>query len=301
MGPLIPSSPTADGPGRIIWLASYPKSGNTWMRMVLGQLLEQRMPGTDINNLALKDGVSDSRLEFDDIVGVNAGDLSHDQVDNLRPRVFEHLSREAKRTLFVKVHDAYQLTSRGDPLFPRAATRGVVHIVRNPLDVAVSLAHYLNTSADKAVAILCDAAFAWYQQTDTQCEKLRLQISDWSGHAEGWLSAPLPRLTLSYEDMLAAPDATFARVARFCGIEVQEADLQQALEACRFTRLQALESQQRFAETPRGARRFFRSGKSGDWRQSLSQAQARRIVESQGAMMARLGYGELVREVLDLP
>lgn len=278
------------GPGRIIWLASYPKSGNTWMRMVIGQLLGEGPQRNDINALAKKDGIASGRESFDDMAGVDAADLPHDIVDNLRPGVYERLSLETERTLFIKTHDAYLPTPAGEPLFPLAATQGVIHIVRNPLDVAVSLAHHSGMALEKAVVALCNPSGTLCAETDRLNDQLRQRLLDWQGHTASWLNSPLPRLTVRYEDMLAQPQEVFGRIATFCDLHVAGEKLQTAIEACRFERLRELETQSRFRETPRKTSHFFREGRSGGWQSALLPEQVTRILSSQGRLMAQLGY-----------
>lgn len=284
------------GTGRIVWLVSYPKSGNTWLRIVLGHLLGTATPDGQINELAIQDGIASERSDFDNIVGVNAADLPDDQVECLRPRVYEWLSREAQDRLFIKVHDAYTPTPRGEPMFPLQATFGVVHIVRNPLDVAVSWAHHFGVSQDRAVQELCDERRTLGAHGSRLNEQLPQRLLDWSGHAASWLAAPLSRITVRYEDMLASPHAIFGNVARFCGIEATADAIDQAVQASRFDRLSSLESAGRFHETLLKTNRFFRKGRAGDWKDALSPDQVAAIVARHEAMMLRLGYGAEVAE-----
>lgn len=289
------------GPGRIVWLASYPKSGNTWMRVVLGHLMGRTEANDNINDVLIRDGISSDRDDFDDFVGVYAADLPYDTVETLRPRVYECLSREARDKLFLKAHDAYALTPGGEPLFPIQATYGVVHIVRNPLDVAVSWAHHFDVEQARAVRSICDPDNALCGRPNRLHDQLRQRLLDWSGHAASWLAAPLPRLTLRYEDMLAQPHATFLAAARFCGIAASPEAIDQAVEASRFDRLSDLEARGRFRESLPGTSRFFRQGRAGGWREGLTQEQAAIIVARHRDMMLRLGYATEVAQVESQP
>ena len=281
----------ADGPGRIVWLASYPKSGNTWMRIVLGNLLGVASPDGDINEQASEDGIASCRLDFDDIVGVNAAELGADQVDRLRPRVYEQLSDETDRLLFLKIHDAYTNTPAGEPMIPLRATRGVVHIVRNPLDVVISLAHHHGADLPATLNFFSDDEASIGASDHRWSEQLRQRLLDWSSHTASWLNAPLPRLTVRYEDMLGQPYEVFAAVARFCGLDSESARLNKAVDAGRFERLRELESQGRFKETPRHGKKFFREGKAGGWQDVLTPEQVALVVSRHGATMRLLGYG----------
>ena len=133
--------------GMIFWLASYPKSGNTWMRILLTNYLRRTEQPADINSL--DDGpIASARQAFDDHVGVEASDLTQDEIERYRPLVYEQMSEQATEQLFLKVHDAFTYTRYGYPLISKAATAGVIYLLRNPLDVAVSFAHHSATTVE---------------------------------------------------------------------------------------------------------------------------------------------------------
>ena len=71
------------GPDKIVWLASYPKSGNTWMRAFLTALLNPEKSGLDINNM-VPSTIASSRQLFDEMSGVSASDLLPDEIDRLK-------------------------------------------------------------------------------------------------------------------------------------------------------------------------------------------------------------------------
>jgi hypothetical protein len=109
--------------GNIYWLASYPKSGNTWMRILLTNYLRNADQPADINSL---DGgpIASARQVFDDRVGLEASDLTQDEIERYRPFVYEQMSEQASEPLFLKVHDAFTFTRFGYPLISKTATAG---------------------------------------------------------------------------------------------------------------------------------------------------------------------------------
>ena len=92
-----------------------------------------------------------NREAFDELVGLDSSDLTPDEVLHYRPSFCELLAEALPPPAFVKAHDAYLRLPGGATLFPKAATTGVIHLVRNPLDVAVSCAHHRNRSIDDKV------------------------------------------------------------------------------------------------------------------------------------------------------
>ena len=144
--------------GKIIWLASYPKSGNTWMRTLLTNYLRDSDTPADINKL---DGgpIASARGWFDEWAGIEASALNDTVIERLRPDVYRCMAGESPDTLYMKVHDAWGRTDSGEALFPADVTGGVVYILRNPLDMARSCAHHWGLDIHKAVEDMCDTEF----------------------------------------------------------------------------------------------------------------------------------------------
>jgi aryl sulfotransferase len=272
----------------IWWLASYPKSGNTWLRAVLSTLVSGRP--VDINAMAFLGRNAGGRFPFDDALGIDSVCLSPEQELNLRPRVYEIWAAEAERPLYCKTHDAYQLTPAGEPLFPAAATHGAVYVARDPRAVAVSAVPFMAQPIDETIAAMDNPSAASAGSTKRLSHHLRQPLLRWSEHVESWLAAPFPVHLVRYEDMLADPHAAFSAVAAFLGLSCDSRAIAAAVEATSFARLQAQERQVGFFERPHHAAAFFREGKSDGWRRALTPEQSARIVAGHGAVMRRLGY-----------
>ena len=116
----------ADAPGarRIVWLASYPKSGNTWMRAFLSNYLADGDAPVDINSLDTGGPIASARAVFDDAVGVEASDLTQDEIERYRPRVYLQVAANSSETLYLKIHDAFTYTPDGSPLVPAGGHKG---------------------------------------------------------------------------------------------------------------------------------------------------------------------------------
>ena len=114
---------------KIVWLASYPKSGNTWFRVFLSNLLNKNDQPADINNLYATPIASNREL-FDEATGLASSDLTPEEIDNLRPGVYEYAARNSKEFLYQKVHDAWIETELGEPMFSKNVTHGVVYFIR---------------------------------------------------------------------------------------------------------------------------------------------------------------------------
>ena len=275
------------GPGRIVWIASYPKSGNTWMRVFIEHLVSGGGE-VDLNRFAHAGEMASSRRLFDRVSGIRASDLTRGEVKSFRPEVYRALSRRAASRVFLKTHDAHD-----DALFPADATHGAIHIVRNPLDVAVSYAHHVSATPDfdPIITRMCSPRNAMATRPDRLGRHLIVHTGDWSGHASGWSrDHPFPVVTLRYEDLLRDPIASFTRAARLIDAQADAGDVRRAVEHSSFERLRAFELEHGFLERGQRSRAFFRSGRSGMWQEHLSDGQIARLVAAHGAVMRRFGY-----------
>jgi aryl sulfotransferase len=277
--------------GGIFWLASYPKSGNTWLRAFLATLVSGEP--ADINKLIFLGAIASNRSAFDEALGIAAADLSLEQQTNLRPRAYEIWAAEAERPLYCKAHDCYHSTPAGEPLFPTGITRGAVYIVRDPRAVAVSLAHHTGRTIDEEIARMADANASFSSSTDRLDPQLRQRLGSWSDHVQSWLTAPFPVHLVRYEDMHADPVAVFGAVARFLDLPQEPEQIAAAVAATSFSRLAEQERASGFVERSRNAAVFFREGRIDGWREALTAAQVARIVAAHGATMRRYGYDPL--------
>ncbi len=205
---------------RTIWLASYPKSGNTWFRMLVENLSAKDGKPVDINDLPERGGIASARGPFDHLLLIDSGLLTHDEIDVLRPRVYEELARGADddeydapqdipKVRFVKVHDAYTLTPKGEPLLAgRRGADGAIVIVRDPRDVAPSFANHNGMKLDATIALMNNRKAAFCAKPGRQQNQLRQKLSGWSGHIASWLDqTDIPVHLIRYEDMQADPSA----------------------------------------------------------------------------------------------
>lgn len=274
----------------IVWLASFPKSGNTWFRIFLANLAAGENGPADINNLDERGGIASSRHEFEAATMLDSGLLPHDVLDRLRPRVYEHIAGEAKEQRWIKVHDAYTKLPDGEPMLGRAA-QAVVYLVRDPRDVAVSLAHHSNTTIGEAITAMCDTGYAFCHSTRGQPNQLRQQLLSWSGHAQSWMDqSDVPVHAVRYEALHADPMTHFRAALAFAGRPVTDEEIARAIRHADFSELQRQEGERGFGEGPRRDAPFFRAGRVGGWKDVLSAEQVALIQSAHAPMMRRLGY-----------
>jgi hypothetical protein len=274
----------------ILWLASYPKSGNTWFRIVLTNFLRNSDQPADINDLE-RTPIAAGRALFDENLGVSAADLTHCEIEQLRPLLYEHLATRSTKPLFLKVHDAFTYNDNGEPLFPRRATRGVLYFIRNPLDVAVSFAHHLGDDLSTTLQHLNNPDYGLALEGKRLHDQLPQRLLRWRDHVCSWLDqSDLPVHVMRYEDMMLDSVATFRAALRFVGLPDDDTRLEKALAFSTFDQLQQQEQTKGFRERTIYTKAFFRKGKIGDWRNVLLPEQVACVVDAHRDVMRRFGY-----------
>jgi len=278
-------------PKGIVWLASYPKSGNTWLRVFLYQYT-RIMAGAprdpdELNHLDRSSGY-EAKLYglFTQLLEKPLETASLEEVMSVRALVQLTAAERYDGLLLLKTHNLLG-EIKGMPTVNLAVSAGAVYIVRDPRDVAPSLALHLGCNIDQAIVAMRTRAFA----TDNQKETAFEIWSTWSEHVGSWTAAPNPAiLVVRYEDLLAKPTETFTSILRHLGQRGDEATIAEAIELSSFDKLKRQEEKGGFRERSARADRFFVSGKAGGWRDKLTGTQANRIMLDHREMMARFGY-----------
>jgi len=272
--------------GSIIWLASYPKSGNTWLRAFFHNLMRNPDRSYDINRLSdltVGDGQAHWYQELDPRP---ASQYSIADVQRMRPLVQRKIASLQRDSVLVKTHNAL-MEDDGHPLIDFEVTAATIYVVRNPLDVVISWSHHLAKPLDETIDFMnMDGA----QSANTDSNVYELHGS-WRQNVMSWTQHPSPQLhVVRYEDMLETPLKTFGAVARFLGVDPPRARLEKAIKLSSFRVLQEQERRQGFRERPPQAKSFFREGKAGQWHKALSQEQVAALVAVHRTQMARFGY-----------
>ena len=274
----------------IYWLASYPKSGNTWIRVLLSNYLNDGDEPVNINHLNTGQ-IASNRAIFDELIGIEASDLTQDEIELWRPLVYQRLAQMVDAPYFVKVHDAFIYTQNGQPLFPKNGTAGALYIMRNPLDVAVSFAHHSNVNVRRIIKQMSNPHYAFVPRQIGIIAQFRQKLLTWGEHVISWVDAPgVPVQIIRYEDLKNDPETTFEEVVRFFGLEVNAERIQKAVQFSTFDRLATQEQEHQFGEKPSGAKSFFRKGEVGSWAEQLTENQVTQIVADHGDVMRRFGY-----------
>ncbi|MDE0415848.1 MAG: sulfotransferase domain-containing protein [bacterium] len=275
--------------GDIVWLASYPKSGNTWMRAFLHNLFHNEAKPADLNRMQGEILQSDGSLMWFQMVDRRpVSEWSPEDVAAMRSKVCELIARGQPGSIFCKTHNAL-MTVRGHPTINLGVTSGALYIVRNPLDVAASSANFMGTDLDQAIELM--ATDYLEMPHDPERNNVSIVSGSWTQHVESWTGSPNARLhVVRYEDMIDKPSATFGGVARFLGLKPSHQRLLRAIRNSSFRTLQSQEVAGGFKERSPNQEKFFRRGTAGHWRQELTPDQVERICSQHRVQMKRFDY-----------
>jgi hypothetical protein len=274
----------------IVWLASYPKSGNTWFRMFLANYSKNTTEPLSLEDIE-STPIASNAVDFEDHIGLNPFELTNEEVERYRPDLYQIISRNAENAgevNYKKVHDAYTLNVNGKPIFPEEVSKSVVYFVRNPLDVCVSYANHSAGKVEKTTQFLLkeDAQLA-----NGKSGQLCQTLMSWKSHVKSWCEqSRIPIHVVRYEDMQQNPIGTFGSILTFLGLEYEEKRLQRAIVNSDFKLLQQMEKEKGFGEKMQLCKSFFWKGKIGNYREHLSDEQIQRIIDYNYETMKAFGY-----------
>lgn len=271
--------------GKIIWLASYPKSGNIWLQAFLHNLFRNARQAPDFASLGGFCTPESAARHFMAPGSRPLGEWTREEIAGRRAEAHKAITERHSDNVFVSTQAAL-VESGGAPTITMDLTAAAIYIVRNPLDLAVSLAAHNGQDIDAVILRL--AAEHESENSDQfayQCH------GSWSTNVLSWTQQRHAGFhLLRYEDMLSAPDNTFSPVAAFLGLDTPPERLARAIRFCSFSELAPREEKLGYPVRSGSSEKFFRAGKSDQWRDVLSADQVRRIVERHGKQMERFGY-----------
>src|SRR5665213_1174309 len=271
-----PDRPASEPRSGIVWLASYPKSGNTWTRTFLHNLIKVTSGETDVQRInelnRFSMGVAGKPL-YEELLGFVPTSEHLAQIAAARAQAQQKIADDADGLVFVKTHQA-MVVDRGHPTINFSVTAGAIYIVRNPLDVAISVAHHAGLPVDAAIE------FMGLKNAETPVSEKQVYevYGSWSQHVLSWTRKPHPAIyIMRYEDMLSDSQKAFGGLARHLLFNPSTDELGDAVKRSSFEQLREQEERDGFRERPERAQRFFRKGRAGQWKEILTPKQIERI------------------------
>ena len=274
----------------IIWLASYPKSGNTWTRILIGQMIYYHDNDINFYQKSKKIYNYPEPRHFRELVkdSSNRSAIVENWINS------QNILCLKNDTQIFKTHN--MLGSFGKHHFTNhKITKGVIHVVRDPRDVISSVQnHFSLENQENAKKFILD-------KNKWLFDKGRVDtfISSWNYHYLSWKSFKKNYLLIKYEDLIEKPKNEILRLynylKQFFEISIKENELDKIIENSSFENLQKLEKEGTFKENTfnrnTGEKNiFFRIGKSKQWGRTLDKKIISDLELSFKKEMEELGY-----------
>jgi len=275
---------------KIVFVASYMKSGNTWMRSIICSLLNN-------GNFNLKDlkkiKLFSQEAYFNKLNGITYqenGNFDFNFISNNWIKAQKLINNSTKEEVkFFKTHNVRGIINN-NYFTDKSVCKGFIYLIRDPRDISISLAKHMNISIDKAIEIML-----FEKNFVTNFLKVNEAVCTWKQHIESWIGFNnVPRLIIKYEDMLDDIVKTMGEIIEYLGIvynykkNFDENIIEKTINNTEFKNLQKLEKVGGFSEATYN--NFFRKGKYGQWKKILSKEQISLIENKLGPTMKKLGY-----------
>ena len=190
------------------------------------------------------------------------------------------------KTGLVKTHHTAGL-HLGMPTINLSVTAGAIYIVRNPLDVAVSLHRFLSISYEEVAEIMQAGSDYVFRVPGASY----YHVGSWASNVDSWTRSQHQRLKIvRYEDMSIKPQETFAEIVNFLGFKNKVDRLPEVLSSISFSNLKDREKKQALGEHGFLQKPYFRKGQSRNWREEISPALVRKITQGSENLLERFGY-----------
>ena len=284
----------------IIWLASYPKSGNTWLRFFVVSLLLK-----ENNEISLKhlEGIK----QFPTNYHFRGFNLSKPDLGNLNKickywTAAQKIINSDNKIRFFKTHNA--LCKLDNNIFTNEEnTLGTIYIVRDPRNVLSSVNnHFHHKSLEESKEFILDERKGIFNKSKIEQSKiftLPQVIGSWKTHYNSWKLIKKNYLLVKYEDLIAKPESEFKRIASYLEpllkVRFTNENVAKAIELSNFDRLKKIEEKEGFFESPMNLETgkketFFNLGPKNDWRNILNKNISDEIYKTFKIEMKELGY-----------
>ena len=274
----------------IIWLASYPKSGNTWIRGFITSLIYTNDGLSNLKNFKkitqypLKSHFLNLIDNFNDINKIKK--YYHTTQDTI------NLDNKVK---FLKTHNA-MINIQGDNFSNTKNTLGVIHIVRDPRNIITSLKnHFFLKSYEEAREFLFDdkrIIRGDFGQPDFPIATL---IASWNIHYYSWKQVQKNYLLIRYEDLIKNPFEEFYKISNYLsnllGEKFSKNKIENSIQSNSFDRLKQQEKIEGFGEFVNNKNKsFFHLGPENNWKILLNKDLAKEIELKFKNEMKELNY-----------
>ena len=282
----------------IIWLASYPKSGNTWVRAFINSLIYGSVKDNSLVNI---DRIRSYplTLDFKNLLDDynNFGKIAENWI------ISQRIINLNKKNIFLKTHHVlcrvnnHSFTDYKNSL-------GAIHIVRDPRNVITSLKNYysLNDYHEALKFITNNKKFIGKigkKEEFIRATQFPTYVTDWKDHYNSWKNFKKNYLLIKYEDLIEKPQKNFIKISKFLSklldLDLSNKKINKAIEDSSFDKLEKIEKKFGFAGAPideetKKKQKFFYLGPKNNWKKLLDTKTVKKIENTFQKEMIELGY-----------
>ncbi len=273
----------------IIWLASYPKSGNTWVRIFINYLLFSNNEKININNIKI--GQFPNKKHFTSIIN-DFSDIKKILENYINAQDLLNFDGKLK---FLKTHSANWKSGKNS-FTNKSNTLGIIHIVRDPRNIITSLKNHFNKDEyeDSLNFMVNEKKFIGTKEVEREFEVPTL-ISSWSNHYKSWKKLTKNYLLIKYENLLKSEKDEFYKIVEFIESNTKnkfnDKEIQRAINHCEFENLKKQEDEFGFREAPNiKNQKFFFLGPKNNWRNIINKDIQKKIEDNFEKEMKELNY-----------
>ena len=272
----------------IVWLASYPKSGNTWVRAFLNAYLHSPVGKFDFSLLGKIE-----EFPQHDILNkfMNTKDFHNlKEISKNWVKVQEAINFNNKIT-FLKTHSSL-CNINGNIFTNKDNTLVFIYIVRDPRNVTLSMSNHFGNTQEESLKILTDEKYTIYPSVNNQLLPAT-HISSWKNHYVSWKNCnSINKIIIKYEDLINNSYDTFKKIINFLSkhakIKYDEKKLINSTDTTQFENLKKYEEKYGFHMGQKN--KFFHLGKKNDWKSFLDKKIITEINTQFKSEMSELRY-----------
>jgi len=277
---------------KTIFISSYPKSGNTWIRILISSLLNKNDGVFDFADLNIIRLFSKHThfSSFKDIKYDSNNNLDFSFVANNWINAQKIINKKSPKTKIFKTHSVRGVVN-GNFFTDSSVCLGFIYIIRDPRDIVVSLSKHMGIDTNKAIDIILNN-----NKFMTSSHKVNELVCTWKNNLESWLTfTDVPRLVIRYEDIVENLNKILHQLVEFIEkiakleIKNKENKIKNVIKSTNFDILKKEENKRGFKEASNFSS-FFREGKSGQWLKELTNDQIKLMENKLNKTLKKLNY-----------